>query len=88
MSNVCDKLSQATLPRVAAVKAQASLACARSTADFRFQFSPFTFNQLDRHITLQALEQTLNKIFLLNNSVEVRTDYSNKEENTRMVAEE
>lgn len=41
----------------------------------------------DRHTTLQALEQTLNKIFLLNNSVEVTADYSNKEERIGMVAE-
>jgi len=51
-------------------------------------FSPFTFNQLDRHTTLQALEQTLNKIFLLNSGAKVTTDYSNKEENIGMVAEE
>ena len=36
-------LSQATLPRVAAVKAQASLAFARLTAAFTFQFSAFRF---------------------------------------------
>ncbi len=41
----------------------------------------------NRHTTLQALGQTLNKIFLLNNGAKVTADYSNKEENTRMVAE-
>ena len=42
----------------------------------------------DRHTTLQALEQTLNKIYLLNNSVEVTANYSNEEESIGMVAEE
>ena len=37
---------------------------------------------------LQALEQTLNKIFLLNNSVEVTAEYSKEEESTGMVAED
>ena len=41
-----------------------------------------------RYTTLQALEQTLNKIFLLNNGAKVTTDYSNKEESIGMVAEE
>lgn len=36
----------------------------------------------NRHTTLQALEQTLNKIFLLNNSVEVTTPYPDAEEAT------
>ena len=88
MSNVCDKLSQATLPHIAAVKTQARLAFARSTADFHFQFSPFTFKQLDRHTTLQALEQTLNKIFLLNNGAKITASYSNEENSIGMVAEE
>lgn len=35
-----------------------------------------------RYTTLQALEQTLNKIFLLNNSVEVTTPYPDAEEAT------
>ena len=42
----------------------------------------------NRHTTLQALEQTLNKIYLLNNSVEVTANYSNEEESIGMVAEE
>ena len=41
-----------------------------------------------RHTTLQALEQTLNKIFLLNNGAKVIADYSYEEENIGMVAEE
>lgn len=41
----------------------------------------------DRHTTLQALEQTLNKIFLLNNGAKVTTHYSNEDESTGMVAE-
>ena len=41
----------------------------------------------NRHTTLQALEQTLNKIFLLNNGAKVTTHYSNEEESTGMVAE-
>ena len=41
----------------------------------------------NRLTTLQALEQTLNKIFLLNNGAKVTTDYSNKEESIGMVAE-
>ena len=41
-----------------------------------------------RYTTLQALEQTLNKIFLLNNSVEVTTEYPDAEETTSIVAEE
>ena len=42
----------------------------------------------NRHTTLQALEQTLNKIFLLNNGAKVIADYSCEEENTGMVAED
>ena len=42
----------------------------------------------NRHTTLQALEQTLNKIFLLNNGAKVIADYSNEEESIGMVAEE
>jgi hypothetical protein len=42
----------------------------------------------NRHTTLQALEQTLNKIFLLNNGAKVITHYSCKEESIGMVAEE
>ena len=42
----------------------------------------------NRHTTLQALEQTLNKIFLLNNSVEVTAGYPVVEDTTGMVAEE
>ena len=41
-----------------------------------------------RYTTLQALEQTLNKIFLLNNSVTVTTEYPDAEETTSIVAEE
>ena len=41
----------------------------------------------NRHTTLQALEQTLNKIFLLNNGAKVIADYSYEEENIGMVAE-
>lgn len=42
----------------------------------------------NRHTTLQALEQTLNKIFLLNNGAKVTAEYSNEEEeSTGMVAE-
>ena len=41
----------------------------------------------NHHTTLQALEQTLNKIFLLNNGAKVIADYSNEEESTGMVAE-
>ena len=41
----------------------------------------------NRHTTLQALEQTLNKIFLLNNSVEVTAGYPVVKETTGMVAE-
>ncbi len=41
----------------------------------------------NRHTTLQALEQTLNKIFLLNNSARVTADYSKEEKNIGMVAE-
>ena len=40
----------------------------------------------NRHTTLQALEQTLNKIFLLNNGAKVIADYSYEEENIGMVA--
>ena len=40
-----------------------------------------------RYTTLQALEQTLNKIFLLNNGAKVIADYSYEEENIGMVAE-
>ena len=40
------------------------------------------------YTTLQALEQTLNKIFLLNNSVEVTAGYPVVEDTTGMVAEE
>ena len=40
------------------------------------------------HTTLQALEQTLNKIYLLNNSVEVTAEYSNEEVCIEMVAED
>ena len=42
----------------------------------------------NRLTTLQALEQTLNKIFLLNNGAKVTTYYSNEEERVGMVAEE
>lgn len=42
----------------------------------------------NRHITLQALEQTLNKIFLLNNSVTVAAPYPDAEERTGIAAEE
>lgn len=42
----------------------------------------------NRHTTLQALEQTLNKIFLLNNSVEVTVGYPVVEESIGIVAEE
>ena len=42
----------------------------------------------NRHTTLQALEQTLNKIFLLNNSVEVTAGYPAVEDTTGMVAED
>lgn len=41
----------------------------------------------NRHTTLQALEQTLNKIFLLNNSVEVTASYPAVEDAINMVAE-
>ena len=41
----------------------------------------------NRFTTLQALEQTLNKIFLLNNGAKVTAGYSNEEENIGMVAE-
>ena len=41
----------------------------------------------NRPTTLQALEQTLNKIFLLNNGAKVTANYSNEEENIGMVAE-
>lgn len=41
----------------------------------------------NRHTTLQALEQTLNKIYLLNNSVEVTAGYPAVEDTTGMVAE-
>ena len=41
----------------------------------------------NRHTTLQALEQTLNKIYLLNNSVEVTASYPVVEDTTGMVAE-
>ena len=41
-----------------------------------------------RYTTLQALEQTLNKIFLLNNSVEVTAGYPAVEDTTGMVAED
>ena len=42
----------------------------------------------NRYTTLQALEQTLNKIYLLNNSVEVTTSYPAVEDTTGMVAED
>lgn len=43
----------------------------------------------NRLATLQALEQTLNKIYLLNNSAQVTAPYpAEEEENTAMVAEE
>ena len=42
----------------------------------------------NRHTTLQALEQTLNKIFLLNNSVEVTAGYTAVKDTTGMVAED
>ena len=42
----------------------------------------------NRLTTLQALEQTLNNIFLLNNGAKVTTHYSNEEESIGMVAEE
>jgi hypothetical protein len=41
----------------------------------------------NRLTTLQALEQTLNKIFLLNNGAKVTTHYSNEDKSTGMVAE-
>ena len=41
----------------------------------------------NRHTTLQALEQTLNKIFLLNNGAKVTAEYSNEEGCIEMVAE-
>ena len=41
-----------------------------------------------RYTTLQALEQTLNKIYLLNNSVEVTASYPVVEDATSMVAED
>lgn len=41
----------------------------------------------NRLTTLQALEQTLNRIFLLNNSVEVTTSYPEEDDATGMVAE-
>ena len=40
------------------------------------------------YTTLQALEQTLNKIYLLNNSVEVTAGYLVVEDTTGMVAED
>ena len=42
----------------------------------------------NRLTTLQALEQTLNKIFLLNNDTKVITHHSCEEESIGMVAEE
>jgi hypothetical protein len=39
------------------------------------------------HTTLQALEQTLNKIFLLNNGAKVTAQYSDEEDATGIVAE-
>ena len=42
----------------------------------------------NRLATLQALEQTLNKIYLLNNGAKVTMNYSSEEENTGMAAEE
>ncbi len=42
----------------------------------------------NRHTTLQALEQTLNKIFLLNNGAKVTAGYSNEEGCIGMAAEE
>ena len=42
----------------------------------------------NRHTTLQALEQTLNKIFLQNNKVQVTTPYINTEAASGFVAEE
>ena len=41
----------------------------------------------NRLTTLQALEQTLNKIFLLNNGAKVTTNYSCEENSIGMVAE-
>ncbi len=41
----------------------------------------------NRLTTLQALEQTLNKIFLLNNGAKITADYTNKEDTVGMVAE-
>lgn len=41
----------------------------------------------NRLTTLQALEQTLNKIFLLNNGARVASNYPNREETAGMVAE-
>ena len=41
----------------------------------------------NRHTTLQALENTLNKIFLLNNGAKVTAHYSCEEERIEMVAE-
>ena len=42
----------------------------------------------NRHTTLQALEQTLNQIYLLNNSVEVTAGYPAVEESIGIVAED
>ena len=42
----------------------------------------------NRLTTLQALEQTLNKIYLLNNGAKVTMNYSSEEENSGMAAEE
>lgn len=42
----------------------------------------------NRLITLQSLEYTLNKIFLLNNEAEVMTSYDIMEEDTESVAED
>ena len=41
----------------------------------------------NRTTTLQALEQTRNKIFLLNNGAKVTAQYSDEEDATGMVAE-
>ena len=42
----------------------------------------------NRHTTLQALEQTLNKIYLLNSGAKITANYSCEEDSIGMVAEE
>jgi hypothetical protein len=46
------------------------------------------FERIDRLTTLQALEQTLNKIFLLNSGAKITASYSCEEDSIGMVAEE